>query len=277
MVIMTDSPRVDAQWAWAKVARAGQHIRELESRIGTWAATSGYGPAAAISEDRLSWEVRARLPQPPPLAEWSLIAGDAVHTLRSALDVLVWANSAGSSLEPKQREKIGFPLVQDEVDWRGEWGRKLRSVPDHVADRIRDCQPFNRPAEEVAGDGLLLLHDLDIRDKHRLALETAAVLAEFSFQHGVEFHDEDAAARNVPPNVTFHQAPLEDGALVAEGRTKDPIAKIRGSINLTFRVALGTEKGPVPVIELLGGLASHVGQVVTYVQSGPSAVTEEPV
>ena len=149
-----------------------------------------------------------------------------------------------------------------------------------MVERIGECQPFNRPEKERARDGLSLLHQLDIKDKHRLSLSAIVQPTNAAAEHSVEFHDEAAAARNVPPDVTFaSEAPTVDGATLLSGRTVDPIKKIKGRVDFTYQVGVSIDGTFTGVVDLLDGLCSHVMQVVQYVASSPddAGVGDEPV
>jgi hypothetical protein len=182
---MRDSARVE--WAGAKIARAQQHRHELVGRIAAWAGTSQPHPDASIAEDRLSYEVRVRMRHSPPLEEWPLILGDALHNLRSALDVLVWTLAKPASLSDAQQRRVTRPVVVDPEKWADVASRSLASVPADVVERIGQCQPFNRPESERERDGLLLLHRLDIKDKHRLSLAANVQTTAAAVEHSVEF------------------------------------------------------------------------------------------
>jgi hypothetical protein len=272
---MSDSGKVE--WAGAKIARAQQHRHDLVGRIAVWSGTSRPRPDASIAADRLSYEVRVRLQHAPPLEEWSLILGDALHNLRSALDVLVWALAEPASLSDAQQRRVMWPVVVDPEKWADAASRSLTSVPADVIERIRQCQPLNRPEPERERDGLLLLHGLDIKDKHRLSLSANVQTTDAAVEHSVEFQDEAAAARNVPPDVTIvSDAPTVDGSTVFSGRTVDPIKKIKGKVDLAVQVGISVGGNFTGVVDLLDGLSGHVMQAIQYVASSPGdAVSEE--
>lgn len=275
---MSDGARVE--WAGAKIARAQQHRHDLVGRITAWAGTSRPHFEASIAEDRLSYEVRVRMLHSPPLEEWSLILGDALHNLRSALDVLVWALAQPASLSGGQQQRVMWPVVVDPEKWADVASRSLASVPADVVERIRRCQPFNRPEAERDRDGLLLLHRLDIKDKHRLSLSARVQPTSAAVEQSVEFHDEAAAARNVPPDVTIvSEAPTADGAILLRGWTVDPIKKIKGRVDLSYRAGISIDDNFTGVVDLLDGLGGHVTQAVQYVASSPDDATggDEPV
>jgi hypothetical protein len=275
---MSESARVE--WAGAKIARAQQHRHDLVGRFAAWAGTSRPHPEASIADDRLSYEVRVRMRHAPPLEEWSLILGDALHNLRSALDVLVWALAEPASLSEAQRRRVMWPVVVDPKKWADAASRSLASVPADVVTRIGQCQPFNRPEPERDRDGLLILHQLDITDKHKLSLSAKAQATNAAVEHSVEFHDEAAAARNVPPDVTIvSEAPALDGSTIWSGRTTDPIKKIEGKLDLTYQVGVSVGGNFTGVVDLLDGLSGNVMQAVEYVTSstGNAAGGDKPV
>lgn len=263
-----------AAWALAKIGRARQHSHELQSRIAGWAATANPRPLTSLAEDRLSWEVRLSAFDPPSLGEWALILGDAIHNLRSALDVLVWAHADHPALSSAEAKSIAFPIWIDESSWKANAARVLRTVPDEMVERIRDCQPFQRPTEERQKDGLLLLSELDNRDKHRLALVTTVEPQAAEWMHGIEFADDGASAR-VPPNVTIHSIALEPSALLLSGATVDPIVRVSGGLSLTMQVGLDPGSGFIGAIQLIENLAGYVTTVVAHVQGLTAPVTPE--
>jgi hypothetical protein len=223
----------------AKLGRARQHGLELQSRIIGWSSSIELQPVAEISDDRLSWTLRLPSFNPPPLDEWALILGDGIHNVRSALDVLVWAHIDESAMTDGQKKSISFPIWSDPDDWEKHSARLLRTVPTDVVQRIHDCQPFQRPEAERSGDLLPLLADLDNRDKHRLTITPVVQVNQMDFSHSIQFADEGAAARNVPPDVIVHGRSLIPDGLLLSGTTKDSIKQIGGSANV--QVQFGVE------------------------------------
>ncbi|MBO1768248.1 hypothetical protein [Allobranchiibius sp. GilTou38] len=261
-----------AKWADAKLARAQQHRHDLVGRIAAWAGTSPPKYDGNIADDRLSYEVRVQMRHSPPLEEWSLILGDALHNLRSALDVLVWSLAEVETLSGKEQKRLMWPVVVERESWVDAAARSLPAVPADVVARIEECQPFNWPESQREQDGLLLLHRLDIQDKHRLSLAAQVEPTRTEIQQSVEFHDGAAAARNAPPDMTIVDQALVNGATLLRGRTVDPIKRIGGTFNLTFQTGLSIDGNFVGALELLDGLSSHVTQVLQHVANPPDDV-----
>lgn len=259
---LEDHPQ--AQSSLAKLRRADAHIAAISRVIQDWMPTVEQ-PVAHIADDRLSWEVRLSLPEPAPLESLSLTFGDAIHSLRSALDHLVWSYASLDQLDDEARRQLAFPVCRTEERWNQKHRRWLRSVPADVVGRIEDCQPYNRPEHERAADALLGLSELDNQDKHRLLVESQASLAGMAASHGVKFATEEAAARNAPPDVTVHKAELEDKALLLEGRTVDRIEKISGNIQVSYQFVVVTPRGPNELLEVLAGMRYYVLQLLGYI------------
>jgi hypothetical protein len=267
----TAAPRTST-WPNIKVARAAQHFSGLQSRVGLWMATSPFGAEGAISDDRLKWTLRLRVDSPPPVDEWGTYMGDCIHNLRSALDAAVWDFATSEGKSPAIQTQIGFPIATKASEWKDTATRKLDGVPAEVIERIRLLQPFQRPTAERTGDLLALLQRLDNDDKHRSRIVALLEWQKMEHEFSVEFASDGAAARNAPPDTTINVPDFDDGALLVEHRTVDPIVKVKGGFNFGARLAIETPLGPQPLLETLGSLINYVHLVlaVIYGQAVPS-------
>lgn len=271
---MTENP---ATWARAKVARARQHALDLEGRILSWVTTSGINTDASIAEDRLSWELRLTAFDPPPLPEWALIVGDSLHNLRSALDVLVWAHVDETVLTVPEAKRVAYPVHMERAKWDSDT-RVLpvlrKALPADVLRRVEESQPFQRPESERDHDPLPLLNSLDNQDKHRLALAATTRVEGMQYDHMIEFEDEAAGARNVPPDVTIHDLTLASGAPLMSGTTIDRIARVGGSHRLEVKVGILVDGQFYAVLDLINGLIKYVNDLVGYVTHGELPAAE---
>ena len=249
--------------ALAKIGRAQQHHHELLGVFNAWGIASPIGEqVVAIAEDRLSWSLRLGEVPEPPLATWALIAGDAIHNLRSALDVAVFELADAKSLKPKEQQRVALPVVGDPNQWAAP-AKRLAVLPADLVERIASLQPFQRPEAERATDGLALLHTLDIADKHRLPL-TASVITNGQVEHSFLVEYEVEPDPSVEPDVTVHEPVLASGAMLVEQRTTERVAKVSGSVTLKFELSLDLPGvGPVPVSQYLDRTALYVRQLVS--------------
>lgn len=266
-LVAVDPSSADLSWAWEKWRRAYEHVVDLHQQVMWWNAHMEPLVEGRIAEDRLSWESTLTIGNwPPPTDHWALTFGDAVHNLRSALDVLVWTLSDKDGLSERDLKNLQFPMVDDEAKWEADGMRRLRGLPDEVVERIRMCQPFNWTKADQSVEPSTLLHALDIEDKHRQALVARPYMAEAELQHAAEFATEAGAARNVPPDVHVDDSRIDEGVIRYYGSAKDPISKINGTANGQLNVLVdipGDRKAFV--FSTLETLTHHVAMVLCEV------------
>jgi hypothetical protein len=104
--------------------------------------------------------------QPPPL-DIGLIAGDAIHNLRSALDYLAYQLVLINHRTPNGQ--TGFPIFEDAARYEAHRSGKVEGMAQSAIDAIDDAKPYR------GGNNILwLIHRLDIADKHH-ALPTTLI------------------------------------------------------------------------------------------------------
>ena len=159
-----------------KLARANDHLEvlrdEIDSFLGTADAEKPYGSVLQKDDEtgkrRLCASVHRR---PPP--QISILIGDCLHNLRSALDHLAW--KLGGDPPPNEKSSE-FPIFWDRSLFRknpsGRSGYdKIAGAEERAQAIIEDVQPFNR-ADDPKLDPLWMLHELSTEDKHRLPVVT---------------------------------------------------------------------------------------------------------
>lgn len=103
---------------------------------------------------------------PPPPAGLTLLVGDAIHNLRSALDILVCDLAR---INGKSTKSLKFPFAESEDALKDaiKKSNHRNRIGDKATDAIEALRPFK-------GGNLLLrgLHEMDLADKHRLILPT---------------------------------------------------------------------------------------------------------
>lgn len=151
-----------------KIARAHQHIAELERAIGTYLARQPFAlmverwqgdPGGGV----LAWVVRIREPVPHDL---SPVLGDAIHNMRASLDLL-----AADLVRKANRNTKGvyFPFAETaagliDVIKRKNFDRAGRAA----VDLLKSLEPY-----KGGNVGLRAIHDMDVRDKHLALLPVA--------------------------------------------------------------------------------------------------------
>jgi hypothetical protein len=176
----------------AKIERAVQNFNELHTPIKDWCEGQPY--LSVVDDDyNTGWHRIVRvgeLPDPPP--EWSVIVGEIMHDLRSALDQLAWKLVEATGNKPYDR--LEFPCFSRPFDVkvkdlkrgrraaqriaghsrRGTWRQHFGSIDVADLQMLKALQPYRRrkrlrliPLEE-----LVTFNNID---KHRLLLEPSLV------------------------------------------------------------------------------------------------------
>jgi hypothetical protein len=224
-----------------KVERGKQLIADLDREIRAYVESRPYAlvvehvalviPEVAPDPNRCRLVVHVSNPFPDCLA---LVAGDALHNLRAALDML-----AGDvvRLAGKNGDDVRFPFATD---------------PAHLEGRIIETK-FARAGDKAAGI-IRALHDLDIADKH------VAVLEAFSMGAMPDIRG--------PNNFRGQRMGLRDGAGYYNG-PRLVNCNFGDRLNLPFTVefAHGLPLAGQPIVPTLQRLATEVETVIAIFES----------
>jgi hypothetical protein len=166
----------DARYSWGqKFERASTHFSQLERQWGRYTKSvlnpgrlpsgGGYSSGVTVWRDGNTWNWALGEVADPPDAEWSLVVGDCVQNLRSALDHLIWHLSTEDERKshPKQ---IQFPITLTKQDWASFGSRSIQGLVPAARKAVLVLQPFTKPSADRP-DPLAVLNELSNLDKHR--------------------------------------------------------------------------------------------------------------
>jgi hypothetical protein len=170
--VKQEKPKHQFQAARAKIARAKKLLAELEAEFVAFLATKPAKCSTIFSKDegsgRLNISFNMSFTGPPESI--SCILGDLIHNLRAALDLMACelARVAGNS-----DKGVYFPFCDkpEELD-RMIKERKFHRAGEKAVTLLRTFQPYRGGNIELRA-----LHDLDIHDKHRAVIPSAASFA----------------------------------------------------------------------------------------------------
>jgi hypothetical protein len=144
-----------------KIARAKQHITDLEREINAFHASHPYERVVELDPDDPSKSLhKFKLTQPLP---WILdcIVGDAVHNLRDALDTAVYSIAiAAGKTDPKH---TAFPFAGSPEHFERNALGRCKDLPKEILAVFRAYQPYR-----AGNDMLWALNDICVRSKHTL-------------------------------------------------------------------------------------------------------------
>jgi hypothetical protein len=214
-----------------KIKRANTHIEEFKVALDAFKKTEPYGISGKRDPKtrEFIYYVTKADPIPPNL---SVISGDVLQNLRTALDYLVCSLIRAHSGPKADITKGGF-LILNEVPTTEEhestFARKVKGMEDKARDLLRTLKPY-----KGGDDTLWRLHALNNSDKHRLLLTSATTLRPFNMG------DHIRATRENPPvtpdlfiGPKERVFPLNIGAVLF---TDIPDAKENKNIKLTVDI-----------------------------------------
>lgn len=141
-----------------------EYLRALAKEVGRFMARDPYVFRREVEAETGNHVWRAEIRATPP-PEMSLIAGDCVHSLRSALDNLAWALGCAHKDPPPAR--LAFPVCLKAKMWRdSQW--KVRAMLPAARKVIDAVQPYHRPEADRLQHPLWVLDRLWNDDKHRV-------------------------------------------------------------------------------------------------------------
>ncbi|WP_018157579.1 hypothetical protein [Demetria terragena] len=147
-----------------RLASAARSFAEVHEHLTAWCSDHTSRAAVRISpHDGSVLEVVTQRPSDALPFEWSTKFGHAVHDLRSGLDHLVQQLCRLEGQQPTDPRKVQFPIADTGEQWRNA-RRCLRPMPTSLLSRIEGLQPCRASGDLV--DGLVLLNQLAVRDKH---------------------------------------------------------------------------------------------------------------
>jgi hypothetical protein len=145
-----------------KIGRAAQHVANLAGEIAAFRARVPMYMVPKVHSDPKYLTAELLVAERVP-AHWAAIIGDAVHNLRTSLDLLACTIV---TLNGQSDEGVYFPFAksEDELDNMIAKRNVDRAAPEAVA-LIKSFKPY------IGGNSALRgVHDLDIADKHRSIL-----------------------------------------------------------------------------------------------------------
>lgn len=142
-----------------KLARAMRHVEEFDQALDKYFTGTWY---TCTFDDTKGLQLTIfGVPRDADMA-----AGDAIHNMRSALDLLAVEAVTRGGGDPKD---VYYPFCEKGSSFEGTFQtRKLHRAPAPIQAIVRDSKPYPE------GNALLhALHKLDIRDKHQALIAIA--------------------------------------------------------------------------------------------------------
>ena len=250
-----------------KLARAQSQTKTLIDSISTWVSENPIGARCELQESRLGYRLTVeKFANPPVIDDWGLLFGECIHNLRSSLDNLAFALARTRRDPPEKPSRIAFPIFETRAEFEKRGRSNIDQLPEKAAALIELIQPFQRDgsAEHGSPDGDALIHlqRLNNVDKHRIPPIVLIAPTNTSHSFQVEFHSNEDAAANTPPDTTVWAGPIEPGVVLLDYKTTRPIASVKGRFEGHAIVAIHTSKGFERVDDYIQSITHYTGLVV---------------
>ena len=163
---------------------AEHHLKLIEQSIGDFFNSDPYPIMSDGDPENGVYHACLVYPKKLSVRDLSLMIGDCVHNMRSALDYIAW-ELAGASLTDTETM---FPIYETDVGFRKNGLRRIRNVrPDEAKTLIERLQPYNT---RYGGHVLALaaINKIDASDKHKLLTIALAMAEQVTCRHGLPGH-----------------------------------------------------------------------------------------
>ena len=234
----------------AKMIRAHENIEGIAREINEWCASIAVEIYLKTAPGNSApWLVVHATDYMPPI-RLSILIGECVHNMRSALDNLVCGLAL--TLKPSCKcRNLAFPFFNDQAEWNEKFEKPLKGIPPAAKEAIRELQPWT---DCLSPNPLTILNKLGNLDKHRACNLTLA------HSRGVAFrvHCDNGAILEVEVEEPLYLGDVHTIPLHIDKRLVENGARVQssGTFVLTFREA--SDWDDVPVIKVLQDCFDHI-------------------
>jgi hypothetical protein len=251
-----------------KIERAKKHIYDLKSEIATFYATDPY-----VSEIKLdpqtgdSVRYLTRCDDVP--LSISIIAGDAISNIRTALDHLAYQLVRVGTGKSGPFKGVYFPITDDASELEAAIERKIKFARKEAKDAVRAIKPYkggNWP--------LWHLHRLNNIDKHRLLVAAANTafrnLGPRDLKMLQDLYRGSHPGQPLPDSLTsltgswmaVRGFPLKVGDELVRGISD---VELNHQYRVHFQIAFNEPEviQRQPILETVHGMAKLVGDIIT--------------
>lgn len=220
----------------AKLNRADAHLEALKGEIPAFFDLDPYSFREKLDCRGGTYSLHIEVREQPPI-QWSVLVGDIIHNIRSALDHLAWQLVLVSGGNPTRRTQ--FPIFLEEpVDGKplARWKGMVAGINAPILENVRRVQPYTS-GDKAHENGLAILNALSNEDKHRLPVASVTAVA----RHRAPGERGLVKIRD----IEFINEPM----IAVERPLKDGDKVIWANVRCT---------GPRPEIDVQGPISMHV-------------------
>jgi hypothetical protein len=234
----------------AKMVRAHENIEALNREINDWFSTIKINIILKTTPDQsLPWLVIYASDYIPPV-RLSVLVGECVHNMRSAVDNLICGLARTLKPTCKCRD-LAFPLSRDLEDWNEKSEKALKGIAPEAKEIIKNLQPWS---DTVIPNPLLILNKLSNIDKHRAC--------NFTLPHNSNavflIHCRNGDVLEVSADKPLYLGDVQTLTLPMDKKLVEPSARVQASGTLILSFQEESDWDEVPVIQVLQMCFDHI-------------------
>ena len=218
----------------AKLGRVEHHISEMTNAADRLCADARQSIVREVHEDcdEQVWIYRGETPKAP--VEWSVIIGEILYNLRSALDQLVWQLVLANGQVPGRHNE--FPITKDHRRWEETNGGLLKGISRRHEAMIGYLQPYTGGMNLPFDVSMLgILNDLGNVEKHRHLLVTVIASKGIGpIDFGVDHPELDDSVERLPLKGLDFLGKVETGKVLLPFNNPDTAIDASFQIDVCF-------------------------------------------
>jgi len=173
-----------------KVERAEKHIGDLNALLVRMRDIPHHAVSVQRDPEHRNWITVHFDPSALRIEEAALIIGDALHNLRSALDILWHDVIRKCDGIPSNYTRFLIRDTRDELITRLNYALEKKQISDFVHEFVLNTiKPY-----ETGNYAIWALDDLNVRDKHQLIIP----VLKWTFINGIRLQDDEGVIYDEP-------------------------------------------------------------------------------
>lgn len=188
--------------SYIKLERANGFIEELAREIQAYQDSNPATAKLDVPAGKIHLNIRG------PGSKPGAIVGDAIHNMRTALDLMASELARNNS---KSDKDVYFPFSKDKDDLAAAIkARSFHKAGEEAVKLLCQFAPY-----KGGNDALRGIHDLDIQDKHTaIVLLTHKAEAEFVARYNLDHRNDDHVSITATFHFVFKDGPFEGRGVV---------------------------------------------------------------
>lgn len=233
-----------------RIARAKEHIRNLDRRVKRFFDAKPYARVAERDDDGINDLHKVKLTKTFPAGVTS-VAAEAIEGLRSALDHAAFATAVLSGV--KHSKSAYFPISSSAAELDRVIKGRCKDIPPEIVALFRSFTPY-----KGGNDLIWALNNACNTSKHGIILPVGMATSGMHINHMVI-----SGSGSIPAPVWNS----EKNEIVFA--TTGPDTNFQYDLNISFFVAFGEVEGigGQPAVPILNAIACEVNRIVVDIET----------